>query len=74
MFSGRVRGGKGYATEQKIRELKKLIFQTKRNAVENMNCANSQKYGYAPNAIEEKAVVSKRFRGIYDFYRLVKVK
>ena len=37
-----------------------------------MNNINSQKYGYVPNAIEEKAV--ERFREIYDFYRLVKVK
>ena len=32
------------------------------------------KYGYGPNAIEEKAIESKRFRDIYDFCRLVKVK
>ena len=91
MFSGRVRGGKAYAVEQKIREFKKLLFRSKRllkatsnkrfdsrklirKVVENMNSDNSQKYGYAPNAIEEKAVESKRFRGIYDFYRLVEVK
>ena len=42
--------------------------------VENMDSVNSQKYGYVPNEIEEKAVESKRFRDIYDFYRLVKVK
>ena len=39
-----------------------------------MDRVNSQKYGYAPNAIEEKAVESERFRDIYNFYRLVKVK
>ena len=91
MFSGRVRGGKAHAAEQKLREFKKILFQSKRlhkatftkrfdsrkvirKAVENMNCGNSQKYGYAPNAIEEKAVESKRFRDIYNFYRLVEVK
>ena len=37
-----------------------------------MNNINSQKYGYAPNAIEEKP--AERFREIFDFYRLVKVK
>ena len=45
-----------------------------RKVAENMNRVNSQKYGYAPNAIEEKAVESERFREIYDFYRLVTVK
>ena len=30
MFSTRVRGGKVYAAKQKIREFKKLIFQSKR--------------------------------------------
>ena len=91
MFSGRVRGKKAYVAEQKIREFKKLLFQSKRQhkatstnrfdsrnlmrkAAENMNSINSQKYGYAPNAIEEKAVESERFRDIYDFYRLVRIK
>ena len=38
-----------------------------------MNNINLQKYGYAPNAIEKKAVEIERFREIYNFYRLVKV-
>ena len=29
MFSSRIRGGKAFAAEQKIRELKKVIFKTK---------------------------------------------
>ena len=36
-------------------------------AVENKNNINSQKYGYAPNAIDEKAIETKRFREIYNF-------
>ena len=39
-----------------------------------MNNVNSQKYGYAPKSIEEKTVESERFRDIYDFHKLVKVK
>ena len=39
-----------------------------------MNNIRSQNYSYASDAIEEKAVESKRFREIYDFYRLVKAK
>ena len=39
-----------------------------------MNNIRSQKYGYAPSAIEEKALENKRFWEIYDFYRLRKVR
>ena len=39
-----------------------------------MNNIRSQKYGYAPSAIEEKALENKRFWEIYDFYRLVNVR
>ena len=42
--------------------------------MENVNGINSQKYGYAPNAIEEKVVENERFGEIYDFYGLVKIK
>ena len=45
-----------------------------RLAVKNMNNIRSQKYGYASDAIEEKALESKRFREIYNSYRLLKVK
>ena len=43
-------------------------------AVKNMNSINSQKYSYAPNAIEEKAVENEKLGEVYNFYRLVKVK
>ena len=39
-----------------------------------MNSVNSQKYSYTHNAIEEKIVEAERFRDIYNFYRLVKIK
>ena len=58
------------ATSAKRFNSRKLI----RLAVENIDNINSQKYGYAPNTVEEKAVENKRFRETYDFYRLVKVK
>ena len=57
-------------TSNKRFDSRKLI----RLAVKNMSNIRSQKYGYAPDAIEEKALESKRFWEIYDFYRLVKVK
>ena len=89
MFSSRIRGGKAFAAEQKIRELKKVIFKTKRNyklqkkkinskqiiekAVENLNKTNSEKYGVAPETIEKKTLENDTFREIFDFYRLAKV-
>ena len=39
-----------------------------------MNNIRSQKYGQTSDAIEEKALESKRFREIYNSYRLLKVK
>ena len=41
-------------------------------ATANMNNAQSQKYGYPPETIEENAIRSEKFRDIYDFYRLLK--
>ena len=89
MFSSNIRGGKAFAAEQKIRELKKVIFKTKRTyklqkkkinskqivekAVENLNKTNSEKYGVAPETIEKKTLENDIFKEIYDFYRLVKV-
>ena len=58
------------ATSPKRFDSRKLI----RKASENMNSANSQKYSYAPNSIEEKAVEDKTFTDIFKIYKLVKVK
>ena len=89
-FSTKVRGGKAFAAEQKIREFKKLLFKSRklhkatktgrvdprkliRNAVQNMNKTNSQKYGLPPEGIEEKSLTDEKFREIYDFHRMVRV-
>ena len=53
-------------TSAKHFDSRKLICM----AVENMNSINSQKYGNAPNAIEEKPVESERFREIMIFMDL----
>ena len=50
-------------------DAKKLI----RNAVQNMNNTNSQKYELAPNTIEKKSLEKEDFPEIYDFHRMVKV-
>ena len=72
MFSTNIRGGKAFAAEQKIRELKKILFKTKNvykrskkkinskkiieKAIENMNKINSEKYGLPPEIIEKKNI------------------
>ena len=89
MFSTRLRGGKAFAAEQKIRELKKVIFKTKKaynltkkkinskkiieQSVKNLNKINSEKYGLPPEVIEKKTLENDVFKEVYDFYRLVKV-
>ena len=50
-------------------DAKKVI----RNAVQNMNYTNSQKYELAPNTIEKKSLEKEDFPEIYDFHRMVKV-
>ena len=84
MFSTKIRGGKAFAAEQKIREFKKFLFRSKRlhkltktsrlaakklirNAVQNMNNTNSQKYELAPNTIKKKSLKSEDFCEIYVF-------
>ena len=49
---------------------KKLIVK----ATANMNNVNLQKYGYSPEVLEENGVKNEKFKEIYDFYRLFKVK
>ena len=88
MFSTKIRGGKAFAAEQKIREFKKILFRSKllhkstktsrldakkliRNAAQNMNNTNSQKY--FPNTFEKKSLENEDFRETYDFHRMVKV-
>ena len=39
-----------------------------------MNSSRLQKYGYAPDAVEEKAAEIEKIRDIYNFFRLVNVK
>ena len=66
MLTTNIRGGKVFAAEQKICELKKRIFKTKkrlkkiinskeiiRKATNNTNNAKSEKYGLEPEIIEK---------------------
>ena len=72
MYSTHLRGGKAFAAEQKIGELKKLLLRSKRTekfkgkrikpneltkkATFNSNNTRSAKYGYLPEQIEEQAL------------------
>ena len=76
MFHSKVRGGKVFAAEQKIRELKKILLKSKRfvksrgerikpnqlikKAVENMNETASTKYGVSPESVENKITDSSK--------------
>ena len=90
MFSTKLRGGKAFAAEQKIREFKKQLFKSKRlhkitktgrldprkfirNAVQNINNVNSQKYGVPPETVEKKSLKDEKFREVYEFHRMVRV-
>ena len=69
MFTASVRGGKAFAAEQKIRELKirisklnaqKLKISPKKiilNSVANMNNVQSEKYGLSPEESEEIIII-----------------
>ena len=84
MFSTSLRGGKAFAAEQKIRELKtriaKLASQklkiTPKKIIEmstaNMNIQSSKKYGFSPEEVEKKALQSERFRTVYNMHKLEK--
>ena len=90
MFSTKVRGGKAFASEPKIRELKKLLLKSKNNdrrnktkinpnkliqrATNNLNKTPIEKYGIEPETVEEKSLTDDRFRELYNFHRLGKIK
>ena len=90
MFSTAVRGGKAFAAEQKLRELKKRIFRLKamekvlskmqnpyeiiRKFVENINSLPSAKYKQTPNEIEKNSLNSEVSRGRLNYLRLKRIR
>ena len=85
MFTSSVRGGKAFAAEQKIRELKSRI--AKLNALklkvpptkiittaENMNIVLNEKFEISPNDIEKKSLSSEKFRKLFNFHQIEKIK
>ena len=89
MFSTKLRGGKAFAAEQKIREFKKLLLKMKtlfkksskrlkpndviKKVTTNLNKTKTEKYQMEPEEVEKKALSDDNFREKYDFYRLEKV-
>ena len=66
MFSTAVRGGKAFAAEQKLRELKKRLSRLSPNiliqkAIENMNSLPTVKYGVEPDKVEKKSLESEAY-------------
>ena len=85
MFTS-VRGGKAFAAEQKIRELKTRIVKlnaqklkispTKiiQNSALNRNIMKSIKYSVSPEEIERRSLAGELFRTIFNMHRIEKTK
>ena len=86
IFRTNVHGGKAFAAEQKIRELKKRISKVKtisdqnkakisptaiiKRSAENMNNVKSKNYKLTPNETEKKSLQNQRFRTQFNFERI----
>ena len=82
MFTSSIKGGKAFAAEQKIRELKTRISKLKtqklkisptkiiKNSTLDMSLMKSVKYGLSPEEIERTSLVSEKF----NIHRLQKTK
>ena len=84
MFHTKVRGGKGFAAEQKIREFKKNLLRSKRlekdrgkrikpndlikKAAKNMNEIISIKYQLAPETIEKRGLNQNNGKYFQEMY------
>ena len=76
MFTTSVRGGKVFAAEQKIRELKTRIskLHTQKlkisptkiilSSADNMNSVQSEKYGLSPDEIGKKIFIQRKIQNI----------
>ena len=90
MFHSKVRGGKAFAAEQKIREFKKLLLKSKRfekdkgkriklndlikKAVQNMNETISTKYELAPETIEKRGLNPNDGKYFQEIYDFMRLK
>lgn len=90
VFMTNIRGGKAFAAEQNIRELKTRISMLKaisdknkakippkyiiKQSVENMDNVRSEKYNISPNEIKKRSLASKQFKTLFNFERIKKSK
>ena len=84
MFTSSARGGKAFAAEQKITELKARLLKlnaqklkialTKivQNSALSMNLMKSIKYALSPEEIESQSLKSDRFRILFNMHRIEK--
>ena len=84
MFSTSLRGGKAFAAEQKIRELKTKISKLEGQklkilpkkiigiSTKNMNIQPSKKYGLSPEEVKSHTLKSEKFRTLYNMHRIEK--
>ena len=80
MFTSSVRGGKAFAAEQKMRELKTKILKLNaqklkispakivQNSTLNMNLMKSTKYGLSPEEIEKRSLAGERFKTVFNMH------
>ena len=90
LFHSKLRGGKAFAAEQKIREFKKILLKSKRfikrkgqqlrplqvikKAVENMNETISTKYGVSPESVEKSTFDLKNGEFNREMYDFQRIK
>ena len=86
MFSTSLRGGKAFAAEQKIRELKTRISKLKGQkfkitpnkiieiSTKNINIKPSKIYGISPDEVESHTLKSEKFRTLYNMHRIEKTR
>ena len=90
LYHSKLRGGKAFAAEQKIREFKKTLLKTKRfkkrngerlrpneainKAVENINNNPSKKYNVAPEALENSILKSENGEFNREMYDFQRIK
>ena len=90
MFHTKVRGGKAFAAEQKIREFKKILLRSKRfeksrknrikpndlikKAAQNMNETISTKYQLAPETIEKRSLNPNDSKYFQEIYDFMRIR
>ena len=86
MFSSKIRGGKAFAAERAIRDLKTILLRSKRlnkgrvksyvlikKATDNLNNKISVKYNETPNNIEKNSLQDENYREMFDIKRIYRV-